>query len=159
MVFDSVAPLDVGNYLRGGQVDVANPLLEEYVLGNGSLYAVTERLRASEITVSFETNQGVKANLDVPVIANQVGGKVSVNISGGRTNAVTFKGPKLLTFGFKCFEIGVRQGKITMVSVKPGAVATAIEDEPEAPGALLGGPLLNIKAPRRGMIDAHPGES
>ncbi len=136
VVFDSVPPLSVSNYLRDGDVDADSPLLQQYVLGNGSLFVVTERLKSSEITVSFETNPGVKASVSVPVIANQVGGSVSVDLSGQRTNAVVFKGDKRLTFGFKCFQIGVKDGVITMFSVKPGSTPLSLAG-PEPSGALL----------------------
>lgn len=138
VVFDSVAALSVGNFLRDGDVDSGNPLLEQYVLGNGSLYVVTERLRASEITASFETSDGVGASVDVPVISNQVGGSVGVELSGGRTNAIKFKGTEKLTFGFKCFQIGVKDGVLTMFNVKPGSVAASLDDDSdENAGALL----------------------
>jgi len=49
VTFDSVTALDVGNYLRNSVVDYDNPLIEQYVLGNGKLFVVTERLRSNEI--------------------------------------------------------------------------------------------------------------
>lgn len=145
VLFDSVQALDVGAYLRGGEIDLGNPVLEQYVLGNGSLYVVTERLKASEITTTFETSDGVNASIDVPVIANQVGGSVSVELAAGRSSTVKFKGTELLTFGFKCFQIGVKDGDITMLSVKAGAVAVSLEDDAAAVGELLGDGLLDIK--------------
>jgi hypothetical protein len=32
---DEVVPLEVGNYLKGGEVDAENLILKQYVLGNG----------------------------------------------------------------------------------------------------------------------------
>lgn len=144
VTFDAVAALDVGSYLRRGDVDEGNPLLEQYVLGNGKLYVVTERLRASEITTIFETSGGGAANVEVPVISNQVGGSVSVEPTAGRSNAVKFKGPKPLTFGFKCFEIGVKDGVLTMFSTKPGSVHAFVEEEP-GDGVLLSDGLADIE--------------
>ena len=144
VVFDSVQPLVVSNYLSGGEVDASSPLLQRYLLGDGALYVVTERLMSDQITVSFEVNSGVKASVDVPVIANQVGGSVSVALASGRTNAVTFKGPQKLTFGFKCFEIGIKNGVITMFSVTPGSTPLSLTEQ-QASGVLLtGSGLLDL---------------
>lgn len=143
--WDGVSALQVGNYLRDGDVDGDNPLIAQYVLGNGSLYVVTERLVSSEITTSFEVSKGVKASVDVPVIAQQVGGSVAVEVANARSNAVKFSGPEKLTFGFKCFEIGVKDGVITMFSVKIGSISASLDDEPEG-GALLGEGLLEIRS-------------
>ena len=145
VTFDAVSALEVGHYLRDGDVDEDNPVLAQYVLGNGKLYVVTERLRASEITTTFEVNSGVAASVDVPVIANQVGGNVKVETASGRSNAVKFKGDKPLTFGFKCFQVGVKDGVITMFSVKPGSVAASVEDEPDGSVTLSDG-MLDISA-------------
>ncbi len=144
VTFDSVAPTQVSKWLRDGEVDVDSPLIEQYVLGNGSLYVVTERLRTSELTTSFEANDGVNASIDVPVIANQVGGSLGVELASGRTNAVKFKGPGLVTFGFKCFQIGVVNGEITMLSVKPGNVVASVENNSDESDVLADG-LLDIE--------------
>lgn len=133
---DTVEPTRVGNFLRDGDVDAGNPLLEQYVLGNGKLYVVTERLRAKELTTSFEASDGVAASLDVPVISNQVGGSLSVEAASGRTNAVKFSGPGYVTFGFKCFEVGVVNGVITMLSVRPGNVVASVDDDADT-GAMM----------------------
>lgn len=143
--FDSVVPTQVGKYLRDGEVDVGSPLLEQYVLGNGSLYVVTERLRTAELTTSFETSDGVSATVDVPVISNQVGGSLGVELASGRSNAVKFKGPGKVTFGFKCFQVGVKDGHITMLNVKPGSVVASVDDD-EARSEILEEGLMDIGA-------------
>lgn len=143
---DSVSPAAVGKFLRDGDVDDGNPLFAQYVLGNGSLFVVTERLRSAEITTSFEGNSGVGANVDVPVIANQVGGSLAVTTAAGRSNAITFKGPKPITFGFKCFEVGVKHGEITLFAVKAGAIAASLDDDADAQGSgvLLSDAMVEI---------------
>ena len=145
VTFDSVVPTQVGKWLRDGEVDAGNPLLEQYVLGNGSLYVVTERLRTAELTTAFEASDGVNASVDVPVIANQVGGSLGVELASGRTNAVKFKGPGPVTFGFKCFQIGVVDGEITMLSVKPGKVVASVENNSDESEVLSEG-MLDIDA-------------
>lgn len=155
VVVDSVAPLKVGAYLRDGDVDEGNLILAQYVTGNGQLYVVTERLRSNEITVVFEGNHGVTANVDVPVISNMVGGSLGVELANGRKNAVKFKGAELLTFGFKCFQIGVKDGNLSMFATAPGGVFLSLADETEEPSAgasLLGDGLLDLG-------DRGPGEA
>lgn len=143
---DSVSPAAVGKFLRDGDVDAGNPLFAQYVLGNGSLFVVTERLQSAEITTSFEGNSGVGAKVDVPVISNQVGGSVDVSTAQGRSNAITFKGPKPITFGFKCFEVGVKHGEITLLAVKAGAIAASLDDDADAQdsGVLLSDAMVEI---------------
>ena len=143
VLFDSVAPLQVGNFLRNGDVDADNPVLKQFVLGNGKLYVVTERLKSAEITAKFEVGDGVNANVDVPVISGAIGGSVGAELASGRTNAVTFKGTNPITFGFKCFQIGLDHGEITMFSVRAGAVPMSLHEEPEAQTLLSDG-LLDI---------------
>lgn len=144
VTFDSVVPTQVGKWLRDGEVDAGSPLLEQYVLGNGSLYVVTERLRTAELTTTFEASDGVNASVDVPVIANQVGGSLGVELASGRNNAIKFKGPGLVTFGFKCFQIGVVDGDITMLSVKAGSVVASV-DEDESKGEVLTDGMIDVE--------------
>jgi hypothetical protein len=146
VTFDSVVPTQIGRWLRDGDVDQGNPLLAQYVLGNGSLYVVTERLRTAELTTSFEASDGVNASVDVPVLSNQVGGSLGVELANGRTNAIKFKGPGEVTFGFKCFQIGVKNGEITMLSVKPGSVLASLADDAEE-GEILADGLMDVEVP------------
>lgn len=48
---------------------------------------------------------------------------------------VTYEGEKHLTFGFECFEVGVDEGTLTMMSAKAGSVALS-------PGAARAEPIL-----------------
>lgn len=147
---DSTSAAAIGNFLRDGDVDVGNPLFEQYVLGNGQLFVVTERLRSNEITVSFEGNAGVAASVDVPVIANQVGGNVAVTTAGAHSNAVNFKGTTPITFAFKCFQIGVKNGDITLFAVKPGAIAVSLGEDETVPGVLLTDGMVDISGETAG---------
>ena len=122
---DRATPLDVGNYLRDGSVDSGNKILSEYVIGNGQLYLVLETIKSNKITVKYEREQGIEAKVDIPVIEGLVGGNVSVTAESEARNVVTYQGSIPLTFGFKCYEVGVEEGELTLMASKPGAVPLA----------------------------------
>jgi hypothetical protein len=120
---DSVVPLDVGNYLRQGDVDNDNLILEQYVLGNGTLYLITRTVKAKKFNVVAEKSNGTGVELEVPMIQGIVGGNLKVTADSARSAQITYEGPVSLTFGFQCFEVGVAGGELSLVSAKPGVVA------------------------------------
>lgn len=143
VTIDRAAALDVSTFLKNGKVDAASPLLNQYVLGNGKLYVITEVLKSSEITAKFEKSKGVKAKVDVPVISGAVGGAVDAKHQGASDHVIKFKGTKQLAFGFKCFRIGVKDGVITMFAVKPGGVAVSVDEE-SSKGDILDEGLIDV---------------
>ncbi|PTL79885.1 hypothetical protein [Vitiosangium sp. GDMCC 1.1324] len=124
---DSVEPLAVGQFLKMAEVDADNPVLKQYVLGNGRLYVITQVIKSNEFTVAAEKSGGGSIQLDVPEIQKVVGGKLKVEASVSSQSTVTYKGEKQLVFGFKCFEIGVKNGEITLFASQPGAIAMALD--------------------------------
>jgi hypothetical protein len=123
---DRVAPLAVGDYLRDGDVDADNPILQEYVLGNGELFTVIETVKAKSLSVKYEREDGVNAAVDVPVIQGIVGANVEVSTHASSTGTVTYKGQKQLVFGFRCFAVGVLDGDLRLTTSKAGAVPLAV---------------------------------
>jgi hypothetical protein len=95
---DSVMPLNVGNYLRAGEVDAGNLVLEQYVLGNGQLYLITTTVKAREFKVKAERRDGTEVGLDVPAIREVVGANISVSAESDRASVITYKGPEYLVF-------------------------------------------------------------
>jgi hypothetical protein len=129
---DRVAPLEVGNYLRDAEVDSGNVVLAEYVLGNGRLYLIVDGIKTKKLTVKYERSDGVAAKVDVPLIQQIVGAKVSVSAESASSGAITYEGSKYLTFGFRCLEVGVLDGELSLVSSKPGPVVLgAVGDDRE----------------------------
>ena len=122
---DSAMPLDVGNYLRDGDIDAGNKILSQYVLGNGQLYVILETIKCRKITVNYEINDGVGAKVEVPVIQGVIGGNIEVKTDQNSASTVTYVGKTALTFGFRCFEVGVEDGDLTLMAAKPGAVPLA----------------------------------
>jgi len=124
---DSVEPLAVGEFLKKAEVNADNPVLLQYVLGNGRLYVITQVIKSKELTVTAEKSGGGGVQLDVPQLQSAIGGKLAVEASSSQQGRVTYKGKKQLVFGFKCFEVGVKGGEITLFTSQPGAIAMARE--------------------------------
>lgn len=125
VVFDSVEPLTVGQYLRDAEVDVGNPILDRYLMGKGQLFVITEVLKSSSITVKAEKAGGSKISLDVPVIERIASGKLQLDASNASNGVLTYSGSRMLTFGFKCFRIGIENGSLEMSAAAPNDIALA----------------------------------
>lgn len=133
VLFDSAAPLEIGSYLKRGEIDVDNPILNQYVMGNGNLYVITDVIKTNKFTVKAEDSSGAELKLDVPALKELVGIDVEVSHEAGSSGAISYEGKKMLTFGFKCIQIGWTDEGMKMVSVKAGSVAMAAGDTGAAP--------------------------
>jgi hypothetical protein len=143
---DSVVPLDAGAYLKGGHVDADNLVLRQYVLGNGRLYLISKIAKSDKFTVKYSKNSGVDASVQVPVIQAAVGGSLSVTTAGASASALTFQGKTSLPFGFQCFQIGLKNGDLSLVNTKPGDVFGITGDAVAPPNpVILSDGLLNIQ--------------
>lgn len=131
---DRVEPMVVSNYLEGEALRPNSPLLGEYVLGNGELFLVTETIKSNRFTVKFERERGGGAEVKVPVIEKAVGAEVSVSASGANSSTITFEGEKLLSFGFRCFELGVIEGRLRLTIARMGNLRFAVGGRPPAEG-------------------------
>src|SRR5262249_38343691 len=125
VTLDSAVPLDVGNYLRDGNVDAGNLILQEYVLGNGELFLVTKVARSKKFSVSYEQKNSLDAQVDVAALTTLAGANVKVSTETGNTSVITFEGPVAIGFAFQCFQVGVADGVLSLTSVKAGAVVAA----------------------------------
>jgi hypothetical protein len=125
---DRVTPIDVGNYLRDGNVDAGNPVLNEYVLGNGRLFVIIETIKTKKLSVSYQRDTNVAAKVDVPVLQDLVGGNVAIQVGGAAKSTVTYEGSTYLTFGFRCYEVGVQGGGLWVMASGPGAVPLSADD-------------------------------
>jgi hypothetical protein len=120
---DSVEPLELGNYLRDGEIDVGNLLLQQYVLGKGRLFVITRTVKTDKFLVNAYAKKGVAATLDVPAIQDLVSGGVRVAASAEGTGTVAYQGDRQLVFGFQCFEVGVADGVLALMQARAGYVA------------------------------------
>jgi len=130
VVTDTVAPLDVGEYLKKGQVNSDNLVLQEFVLGKGTLFLITQTLKAKKITVKSENEKGGEVKVDVPVIKGIASGKVNVEANADQSSLVTYSGTKSIVFGFQAFRVGVAGGVLSLVPAAPGSVSFGVTFDP-----------------------------
>lgn len=143
---DSVLPLSVGAYLHDARLDLGNPVLDRYVLGKGQLFLITEILKSASITVKADASAGANLALEVPVLKNVAEGKLNVDFSRATAGIVTYAGTdptRRLTFGFKCFRIGINDGLLALQSAGPNDVALVAGVG--APEYVLGGGLVDLE--------------
>ncbi len=126
---DSVTALDAGTYLSSGHVDSDNLVLKQYVLGNGKLYLITKIVKSHKFTVNYSKKDGVDASVKVPVIQAAVGGSLTVGTTSDSSAVLTFAGKTPMPFGFQCFQVGVKNGVMSLVSTKAGSVFSLSLDE------------------------------
>lgn len=119
IVADRTLPLDVGEFLKKGTVDADNPILEQYVLGNGDLFILTETLKSNSFTISATKKDGTDFALDVPAIKGIAGGSMTVSAGSDSASTITYAGKNRIVFGFACFHVGVEDGKLTLMAHKP----------------------------------------
>ena len=142
---DSVKPLEIGDFLRAGEVDVGNLLLEQYVLGNGRLYVISRVIKTNHFTIQAERGSGTAAELDVPAVKGVASGSLKIDVSAAATGVVSYDGDKQLVFGFECFEVGVVDGVLSLTSARSGSVALATGEAAAVPAAMLGdGNLVSL---------------
>jgi hypothetical protein len=142
---DSVAPLEVGNYLRSAKVDTGNLLLRQYVLGNGDLFLVTTIAKSDKFTARFETSRGEDAEVNLPVLQGIAGGSVKIGSNGASNSTVSFQGNQALTFAFQCFQVGVLDGVLSLTSVQPGKLFTGTRDPVLKPVSLESDSLMDVQ--------------
>lgn len=128
---DRCAPLKIGDFLREAEVDSVNPVLQEYVLGNGELFVITQTLKADGMTVKYERRGGAAAKVEVPALGDLVGLDVGVEQDSKSAGMVSYKGSKKLVFGFRCFAVGVLDGDLRLTTSAAGAVPLAAGEATE----------------------------
>ena len=146
VTIDSVKPLDVGNYLRDGDVDAGNLILQQYVLGNGELFVITKVARSKKFSVSYEKKNGMGAKVEVPELQALASANVAVSADAANASLVTFDGASSLGFAFQALQVGVVDGVLELTTVKAGAiVAAASPDFNSVPPTLGPTGLMDIR--------------
>jgi len=143
-----VAPAKVAEYVEAGRLRWDSMLFGPYLEGDGRLLVVTAVLTAKSVTVLYERTDGVGAKVQVPVLQDLVGAKVSVSASAERSHEITYRGDRNVAFGFKCFEFGFQDGSPKLVGVGPGGVFLDLSGEAGGEGSVVlttqGEPLLDL---------------
>ena len=130
----SVSPMDAGNYLAGGDLNTASPIIQHYFLeGSAHAFLIFDVLKSDSISVTATDSNGVGVTVDVPQIQGLVGANVGVTTSASSQSTLTYKGQVPVTFGFKAFAISFANGKWSL------AGAAASPDISFAAAAVVGG--------------------
>lgn len=138
VLLDRVLPGDIGEYLKEGDLNAENIVLQEYVLGNGDLFVITEVLKSRSFSVTASKKDGGELALEVPEVQGAVGGNVKVSASSQSKSTLTYAGANYLTFGFQCYHVGVENGRLSLVAHKPGeATALSLAAPESGNGAVL----------------------
>ena len=139
-----VEPLQVGQYLSGGDLATANPFVRRFFDDEEtSAFIITEVLKSKSVTVTALTDKGVEVGVDFPAIQQVVGAKVNVASKSASNATLTYTGSEFLTFGFKCFGIAFADGEWNVFSAPPAAELAFTAGG--ASGALLGSGRLVIR--------------
>lgn len=144
-----VTPTNVSNYIEAGRLRWQSPLFRPYLEGDGRLFVITTILMAKAVTVLYETGKGVGAKVTMPTLNGLVDGKIDVRANSERSYEITYAGDgdHSVTFGFKCFEFGFKDGKLKMVGAKSGGQYLDLTGGPgkDEPVILTEQALLDIR--------------
>jgi hypothetical protein len=143
-----VEPLEVGQYLAAGDLDTANPFVQNFFQDEeASAFIITEVLKSKSITVTATNDSGVEVGVDFPAIQSAVGAKVGVTSNSSSNATLTYTGSELLSFGFKCFGIAFEAGEWNVSSAAPSAdlAFAAVGAAGPVQPAILGGGRLAIR--------------
>jgi hypothetical protein len=137
-----VPPLEVGNYLAQGDLVQQNPFASYFQDHDKEAYVITEVLKSQSITVTAKGSAGNSLAVNLPNIQKVLGVSASITASNSDNATLTFKGQKVLTFGFKVFGIAYANGSWQIHGQAPaGNLAFSLPSEP-APILLSDGQLL-----------------
>jgi hypothetical protein len=119
----SVRPLEIGNYLQKGDLNLDNNVAAHFFTEeDAQAFIITEVLKSNAIEVIATDSHGQSISADLPKISKMVGGNVKVEATGQGTLKFVHQGGKdPLTFGFKVFAIWFENGRWVIRGVKPDA--------------------------------------
>lgn len=147
----TVRPLQAGNYLAGGTLNTANPLVKHYMLDDeAEAYLIFDVLKSNEISVVATDQHGADLKVDLGVVQSMVGAKVGLSSGGSGGTKLTYRGAVPVTFAFRAFEISFDEGvwKLQGAGTDGLAFATTVGGSSEPAGdpiLLRSSGLLKIK--------------
>lgn len=132
----AVSPLQLGAFLKQGDLDLDNPTLKRYLEIDRALetrfYVITEVLRARKLLVRVSGENTVALEADVRALQSLAAASSSINQKSSRDVEIAFDGNTDLTFAFKAFELGYVDGEWVMLGAGPsGGYLSATGDTQE----------------------------
>lgn len=140
-----VSPLQVGAFLKAGDLDVANPFLAAFLGGDdqSDFFVITEVLRSQGLTVTAANSNAKELAADVQAMGNLANGTISASATEESQKSIMFEGTQPLTFAFKAFEIAFVDGAWTVLGVASNAEFLSAEAR-EEPRLFTGGSPVAI---------------
>jgi hypothetical protein len=118
----SVRPLEIGNYLQKGDLNLDNNIAAHFFTDeDAQAFIISEVLKSNAIEVIATDSHGQSISADLPAISNMVGVNVKVEATGQGTLKFSYQGSVPLTFGFKVFAIRFENGEWVIRGAKPDA--------------------------------------
>jgi hypothetical protein len=112
------------SYLNGADVSTSNPGSAK-LLDADKLFVITSTIKSAKYTFDAKRDGGVGVSVDVPVIQEAVGGKVSVTKASGSDTKVTYTGQQPLVFGLTAVQMIFDHGKFQLLKeANPSDAAT-----------------------------------
>jgi len=103
---DSVNITAIGQYLKGAKPDIANPIIE-MLDEEGEAYVITETIKSNSFGAIAYDSTNSTIDVDVAGIQQAIGVNTKVAVLKDATRKVSYKGAKLLRFGFKAIPVWV----------------------------------------------------
>ena len=106
---NAAEPAAIDQFLAGAGL---NPFAKaaKDMLEADLVYVVTSTLKANKINVSATDENKRAIGIDVPVLANAVGGSMKVTASSSKATTVTFEGEVPLAFAFQAIRLFFEDG-------------------------------------------------
>lgn len=105
--FSKVDVLKLGEFLTKGTPNVFGDLMES-LNDEGEAYVITEVIKSNTFTTSAYDNSGTNVGINLAGIKDVLGASAKVDVSQEGESKATFKGDKLLSFGFKASPIWIQ---------------------------------------------------
>jgi hypothetical protein len=141
----TVNPTKIGEYLAAGRLR-ENPVLDRYFSTEDTdEYVIFEVLKADSLVVIPKSDTGVGLAVDIPVLQGVVGASIDVKAGTTSASAIVFKGPELITFGFKCFQLAHIDGRWRIAGTKASPGLAFIAAEAAADAVVIGLGRLDLR--------------
>jgi hypothetical protein len=141
-----ISPLTVGAYLKTGDLDSENPVLQRYLQADNAtdthFYVITEVLRARKLLVKVTGVNEADLSADVTALKGIASGNAAVSQKSSKESEIAFDGNVDLTFAFKAYELGYVNGKWTVIGAAPDGSYLAARPEVAQPATLGDRPVI-----------------
>ena len=115
-------------WLRQAKLDAQPWLVEDFVLGDGAVYVVTKTLRPWSLTVEFSLRNGGLVSAPQSELRAALGKNIRASTSGP-AHMISLQGSHPLVFGFQCYQMGVSEGMLCLMTAPNGGQSVAVEDD------------------------------